>query len=206
MKLKVFISFDMGENCYFVIDEKTKDTIVIDPGNEGEKLCCEIEKGGFNVKAICLTHAHFDHCGAVKEIKEKTGAKVIICDGEQTVASSPSYNLSAMFSKPFTVEYDKVVKDGDFIEVGNLVCKVIATPGHTEGGCCYYFEKEGVVFSGDTLFFMSVGRTDFPGGNSKKLVDSIKNKLFTLPLETVVYSGHGQQTQIGYEIENNSYL
>lgn len=206
MRLKLFVSPDMGENCYFIIDEATKETIIIDPGAMADKLCGVVDNNQLIVKAICLTHAHFDHAGAAEILKEHTNAPIFIGEGEEVVASSPSYNLSAMWSKPFTVPYDRVLNDGEEVEFGSLTFKVISTPGHTPGGCCYYFEKEGVLFSGDTLFYMSVGRTDFPGGESDALVDSIRNKLFLLPANTEVYTGHGQQTNIGYEMDNNGFL
>ncbi|MDO4301725.1 MAG: MBL fold metallo-hydrolase [Clostridia bacterium] len=206
MKLKLFVSPDMGENCYFVIDENTKETIIIDPGAMADKLCSIVDKNEFNVKAICLTHAHFDHAGAAEALKEHTNAPVFICQGEEVVAESANYNLSAVFGSPFTVPYDRVLTDGEKFSFGGLTFKVISTPGHTPGGGCFYFENEGIVFSGDTLFMMSVGRTDFPGGDSETLIDSIRNKLFLLPADTTVYTGHGQSTSIGYEMENNGFV
>ncbi|MDO5387873.1 MAG: MBL fold metallo-hydrolase [Clostridia bacterium] len=205
MRLKLFVSPDMGENCYFVIDENTNEAIVIDPGAMAEKLKNVIKNEKYNIKAICLTHSHFDHAGAAEELREYTNAPVFICEGEEIVAESSVYNLSQMFGEPFTVPYDRVLKDGDVFDFGNLSFKVLLTPGHTPGGCCYYFEKEGVVFSGDTLFFASVGRTDFPGGDGKALIESIKNKIFTLPKETLVYTGHGKNTTVEYEIANNVF-
>lgn len=206
MRLKLFVSPDMGENCYFVIDENTNEAIVIDPGAMGEKLCSVTDKEKLKITAICLTHAHFDHAGAVKELKEHTKAPVLICEGEEVVANSPVYNLSQMFGNSFTVPFDRVLKDGEEFSFGSITFKAISTPGHTPGGGCFYFEKEGVLFSGDTLFLMSVGRTDFPGGNSNTLVESIKNKLFNLPDSTEVCPGHGQSTTIGYEKENNGFV
>ncbi len=206
MRLKVFVSPDMGENCYFVIDENTNEAIVIDCGAMAEKLCKFIDGENIKLKAICLTHAHFDHAGAVSEVKKHTGAPVIICEGEEVVANSPEYNLSAVFGAPFTVPYDRVMRDGEKFSFGSLEFKVISTPGHTAGGGCFYFEREGVLFSGDTLFFMSVGRTDFPSGSASALTESIKKKLFVLPDDTAVYTGHGQQTAIGFEKENNGFI
>ncbi len=206
MRLKQFVSPDMGENCYFVIDENTNEAIVLDPGAQGEKLCSVIDSENLDIKAICLTHCHFDHAGAVREIKKHTGAPVFICRGEEEVANSTSYNLSAMFGRPFTVAYDRVLDEGDKFCFGSLEFRTILTPGHTTGGGCFYFEREGVLFSGDTLFCMSVGRTDFPGGSMEQLMESIKNKLFVLPDDTKVYSGHGNATYIGFEKENNSFI
>lgn len=206
MRLKMIVSPDMEENCYFVIDENTNEAIVIDPGSQPTKLCQIVNNERLNIKAICLTHCHYDHIAAVSELKEHTNAPVIIGENEETTASSKTYNLSQLFGNPMVLEYDTVMKDGEKFCFGDLEFKVISTPGHTMGGCCYYFEKEGVLFSGDTLFYMSVGRTDFPGGDSTALVSSIKDKLFTLPDDTVVYCGHGNQTSIGFEKENNMVL
>ncbi len=206
MRLKQFVSPDMGENCYFVIDENTGETVIIDPGAQGEKLCRAIDSEGLDVKAICLTHCHFDHVGAVEEVKKHTNAPVLICRGEEETAGSTAYNLSAMFGRPLTVAYDRVLGEGDKFSFGSLEFSTILTPGHTEGGGCFYFEKEGILFSGDTLFFMSVGRTDFPGGSASQLADSIRNKLFALPDDTRVYSGHGNETSIGFEKEHNYFV
>lgn len=203
MRLKVLISSEMDENCYFVIDENTNEAIIIDPGCEEYKINSVIEKEQLDIKAICLTHSHFDHAGSAEAIRANTNAPVLICQGEEIVAESPSYNLSAMFGSPFTVPYDRVVAEGESFSFGSLEFEVIATPGHTPGGCCFYFEKEGVLFSGDTLFRTSVGRTDFPGGDTDALLDSIKNKLFLLPDDTIVYAGHGPKTEIGYEKRYN---
>ncbi len=206
MKLKLIVSPDMGENCYFVTDENTNETIVIDPGAMDYKLCEIADREKFDVKAICLTHCHFDHAGAAKRLKEHTKAPIFICENEEIVAESPQYNLSAMFGSPFTVPYDKVLKEGERFAFGNLEFRVISTPGHTPGGGCFYFEKEGVLFSGDTLFYMSVGRTDFPGGDSDALISSVKDKLFTLPDDTIVYCGHNNKTSIGFEKYNNAFI
>lgn len=206
MKLKLIVSPEMGENCYFVIDEATNEAIVIDPGDQDWKLCkiCDDEK--LNIKAVCLTHCHFDHAGAAEKLSRHTNAPIFICENEEIVAESTTYNLSAMFGNPFTVPYDRVLKDGEKFTFGNLEFKVISTPGHTPGGGCFYFEKAGVLFSGDTLFYMSLGRTDFPGGSSRDIISSIKNKLFNLPDDTAVFCGHNNKTTIGFEKENNPYI
>lgn len=208
MKLKTIVSPEMGENCYIVIDESTNKAVIIDPGEAGYayKVCNTVEKEGLDIAAICLTHCHFDHAGGAEEVKAKTNAPIFICENEEIVAQSENYNLSAAFGKPFKVPYDRVLKDGEKFKFGDLEFKTILTPGHTPGGCCYYFENEGVLFSGDTLFCMSVGRTDFPGGNSSELIKSIKDKLFVLPDDTAVFTGHGQQTSIGFEKDNNGFI
>ncbi len=206
MRLKVIVSPEMDENCYFVIDENTNAAIIIDPGAQANKLCSIVDNEHLDIKAICLTHCHFDHAGAAERLKEHTKAPVLICENEDVVAESTIYNLSKMFGNPFTVPYDRVLKEGEGFKFGNLEFKTILTPGHTPGGGCFYFENEGVLFSGDTLFCMSVGRTDFPGGSSADLIHSIKEKLCKLPDDTVVYCGHNQQTSIGFEKDNNMVI
>ena len=177
MRLMCEISQSMGENCYFVVDESTNKAIVIDPGENGKKLNKKIDDNNLEVVAICLTHCHFDHIGAVAEVKAHTNAPVFICSGDEKIAENPVYNLSSRFTEPITIEYG-----------------------------CFYFEREGVLFSGDTLFYMSYGRTDFPMGSSVQITKSIKEKLFVLPDYVKVYSGHGQPTEIGFEKKNNMYI
>lgn len=205
MRLKTIVSLSMGENCYIVIDETdgNKPAIVIDPGENGKKINRFINDNGINVTAICLTHCHFDHIGALADVAGHTKAPVMICSGEEIVAQNADYNLTSMAGLPHTVHYDRVLNDGDVFGFGSLSFRVIKTPGHTPGSCCYYFENEGVLFSGDTLFFMSCGRTDFPGGSERDIVTSIREKLFTLPDDVKVYCGHGEHTSIGFEKNNN---
>lgn len=206
MRVKTFIVSVMETNGYIVFDEKTLDGIVIDPGDSAELFIEFIEKESVKIKYIALTHSHFDHIGGVAEIKKATGAEIIMCDGEEVVSENATNNLSAVYDLPCIVKADKVVFDKDTFSFGNITAEVIKTPGHTPGGCCYYFKNEGVLFSGDTLFYGSVGRTDFPNGSLSDLIDGIKSKLMCLPEDTIVYCGHGPKTQIGFEKENNPYV
>lgn len=206
MRVKTFIVSMLETNGYIVFDEKTLDGIVIDPGDSAEFFIEFIQKENVNIKYIALTHSHFDHIGGVEEIKAETGAEIVFCEGEEVIAENPTNNLSALYDTPYNIKADKLLKDGEVITFGNLSAKVIKTPGHTPGGCCYYFENEGVLFSGDTLFYGSVGRTDFPSGSFSDLIDGIKNKLMCLPDDTIVYCGHGPKTQIGFEKQNNPYI
>lgn len=205
MRVKGFSSPDMGENCY-VITGENKEAVVIDPGNTAVKVINYIKAEGLTVKAVLQTHAHFDHMCAAQEIKAATGAEVYICKAEAKVAANPDYNLSSIFGYPEVYSYDKVFVSGDIIEFGDTSCKVITTPGHTAGGCCFYFEQEGALFSGDTLFMCSVGRTDFPTGDEEQLRKSIITKLYVLPDDTRVFCGHGTSTTIGYEKQNNEFV
>ncbi|WP_250277704.1 MBL fold metallo-hydrolase [[Clostridium] colinum] len=207
MKVKVeIVGGAMMQNCYFAIEENTNNAIVIDPGADADKLIDVIEKEKLNLKYIVLTHGHFDHIGACEDIKEKYNTPIVICEGEETLIEHSENNLSHMINCKIEIKADIVLKDNDIFKFGDrLSFKVIKTPGHTPGGMCLYFEEEKVLFSGDTLFYGSVGRTDFPYGNSSYLIKSI-NRLKELPDDTVVYCGHGNKTTIGTEKNINPYM
>lgn len=206
MKVKTFIVSPMETNGYVVFDENTLDGIVIDPGSDGNKFLEFIEAEKINLKYIVLTHAHFDHIGGVDEIKRNTGADIMLCKGEEVIAENCRYNLSAFHAPSVTVYADRILSDGEIVDFGKLSFKVFITPGHTPGGGCFYFEKERVLFTGDTLFFGSVGRTDFELGSMESLIASIKKKILVLPDEVIVYCGHGPKTSIGFEKKNNPFI
>ena len=192
-------------NCYFIYEEGKSEVIFIDPADKGEYIFEVLQNNGFSVAGILLTHGHFDHIWGVKELKEKSGAKVYAFEGEREVCNNANLNVSAQVGRAYSVDADVYVKDGEEITIAGMTCKVIATPGHTEGSCCYYFEEAGILLSGDTLFAESVGRTDLPTGSMSTLVRSIKEKLFVLPKETKVYPGHGEATVIEYEKQYNPF-
>lgn len=194
-------------NCYFVYRTGSPDAIVIDPADNGDRIADALERNGFKVAGVLLTHGHFDHIWGVEALVEAVNApiKVYAGEAEREVLSDPRKNVSKSMQRPCTLEADVYVKDGDEITIAGITCKVIATPGHTAGGICYYFEEGGFVVSGDTLFAESVGRTDFPTGSMGTLVRSIKEKLFVLPEETVAYPGHGDSTTIGHEKKYNPF-
>ncbi len=204
-------------NCYFVYrDEESasvKDAIVIDPPDQGEKIVAALERNGFKVKAVFLTHGHFDHIWGCEGLlaatnvseSEAGSVKIYACEAEKEVLNDARKNVSSGMHRPYTMDADVYVKDGEMLDVAGMTCKVIATPGHTAGGCCYYFEEAGLLVSGDTLFQESVGRTDFPTGSMGTLVRSIKEKLFVLPDDTKVYPGHGDTTTIGHEKKYNPF-
>ena len=160
----------------------------------------------FQIKAILLTHGHFDHIWGVKELRERSGAEVYAYEGEEKLCQDPALNVSAAVGRSCSITPDHLFRDGEEFEFAGIRGRVIATPGHTGGSCCYYFEEDQILISGDTLFQESVGRTDFPTGSMSALVRSVKEKLFTLPDETRVYPGHGMMTTIGYEKENNAFV
>lgn len=202
-------------NCYFLYREGAAEAIVVDPADHGARIADALEHNGFKVAGILITHGHFDHilgCDALKKAANEVAAKcgenpikVYACEAEKKLLSDPTMNLSAGMSGAYSLEADVYVKEGEEITIAGMTCKVIETPGHTVGGCCYYFEEAGFLISGDTLFEESVGRTDFPTGSMSTLVRSIKEKLFVLPDDTLVYPGHGDSTTIGTEKKYNPF-
>ena len=197
----------MDENTYILGDEKTKKCAVIDPGGSIIDIFNIIKQHGLTVEYIILTHGHGDHICRVPEIKSKTNAKIVAHVNEEEVLIDRNKNLSAQLPGPL-VEFDadEYVQEGDIIELGSLKLKVIHTPGHTKGGVCYYFADYGWLISGDTLFQMSIGRTDFPTGNLNDLLTAIREKLFVLPPWTKVLSGHTPPTTIEEESRCNPFL
>ncbi len=193
-------------NCYFVYKEGTEDVIVIDPADRGAFLYEKLKEKGFSVKAIYLTHGHFDHIMGVNELKELSGAKVYALKEEMALCMDPRNNLSGWQGCSYTVEPDVEVSDGETITTADMTCKVLATPGHTVGSCCFYFEDAGFVVCGDTIFLESVGRTDFPTGSGSTLLHSVQDKIFVLPDEVKLYPGHGDSTTVEHEKKYNPFF
>lgn len=192
-------------NCYIVYDEKTKETVIIDPGAEGSRIMDVVKKENLQVKMIVNTHGHSDHIGADKYVREATGAAVAIHELDAPMLVSARENLSLYLGeKVEQPAADLLLHDGDCIGSGEVQFTVIHTPGHTRGGICLLFAE--ALFSGDTLFAESIGRTDFPGGSMNDLLKGVKTKLFTLDDSLVVYPGHGSSTTIGWEKNHNPYL
>lgn len=200
---KIPVETALGEptNCYIVEDEQTKETMCVDPGGEPEKIIEMLDTLGIdNLKYIYLTHCHGDHFGGILKLKEQKGGKVLIhrddAEGLYNIEISLTYYIGM---EDITLEADSRVDEGDLIHVGNIEFKVIHTPGHTKGGTCLYCEKEKLLFSGDTLFRGTWGRTDLPTSNFADIINSITNKLAILPDDTIVYPGHGRTTRIKEE-------
>ncbi len=192
-------------NCYFLYREDTKKCIVVDPADQGGHIYRALTGNGFEIAGILLTHGHFDHIWGVRELKELSGAKVYALEEERELLGNARKNVSAQAGRACTLEADAYVTDGQSLTIADMTCQVIATPGHTAGGCCYYFAEAGFLLSGDTLFADSVGRTDLPTGSMGTLVRSIKDKLFVLPQQVKVYPGHGDATTVGYEKKYNPF-
>lgn len=194
-------------NCFIVGDEETRIGMVIDPGGEAERIYKKIEDLGLNIAYIVLTHAHGDHIGGVEKLKKLTGAPVLLHHDEEEMLKTPSLNLTQSMNGPtVALNADRTIGEGEVLSLGGLRCKVIHTPGHTTGGICLYFDKEKVLFSGDTLFYGSIGRTDLPGGSHKQLIQGILNKLMILEDQVAVYPGHGASSSIGFERKRNPFL
>jgi glyoxylase-like metal-dependent hydrolase (beta-lactamase superfamily II) len=192
-------------NCYIAADESTKEAAVIDPAAEFEKIKLYIESNNLKVKYILLTHGHGDHILAVNELREYSKAPVGIHEDDKEMLGDSNLNYSFMYnSKPVEEKCDFTLKDGDVLRLGESELRIIHTPGHTMGSIGILFGKD--LMSGDTLFAEGIGRTDLPGGDYRSIMESIEEKLFILPDETVVHPGHGPYTTIGSEKQNNPFF
>ena len=209
MKIKTFNSNKMRQNIYLYYNEATREGVIIDAGcntKDITTLSSVISENNITIKAILLTHGHYDHIIAIDELKTLTGAVVYSHEAEKPLLEDPALNLSVKIGRAITVTPCKSFKDGDTFPLGDTALTVLHTPGHTQGGACYYDAKHGNLFAGDVLFMGSIGRSDLPQGNTVTLLDSIKSKLLTLPESTKVYPGHGMATTIGREKVSNPFL
>jgi glyoxylase-like metal-dependent hydrolase (beta-lactamase superfamily II) len=193
-----------GANCYIVADEAAGQGMVIDPGDEADRILKRVEQLGIDIKYIVLTHGHIDHVGALGSIKKAINAAVAIHAEDMPVLNDRALSTMLGIAWRPLPQIDRLLAEGDTITVGGLSFSVIHTPGHTPGGICLL--GEGVLFTGDTLFNMSVGRSDFPGGSHQQLISSIKDKLLALDDDTEVYPGHGPASTIGAERRGNPFL
>lgn len=205
MKVTVLTVGPVYTNCYIVNKKDSNGCVVIDPGEEAEKIASYVRKNQLICEGILLTHGHFDHITAVNELHSLVGGRVYAYEGEKDLMADPVKNSSDLLGYEVTVQADEWLRDGQLLEVADMIFRVMHTPGHTRGSCCYYAEKEKILFSGDTIFMESVGRTDLPTGNDRELLDSIRNKVLVLPDDVVIYPGHGPKTRVDYEIANNPY-
>lgn len=206
LKVEQYVVGPVQTNCYFAINEDTNELLIIDPGASADRLAKRIEEEKLNPVAILLTHGHFDHAGGVAELAERFGIKVYAEEHEKETLENPALNLSGWEGRELSYHADVFLKDEQEIDLAGFHIRVFHTPGHTVGGCCYYFSYQNALFSGDTLFAQSVGRTDFPKGSASALIRSIQEKLMPLPDNVTVYTGHNEITSIGTERMYNPYL
>lgn len=197
----------VSTNAYIVYNKETKKAIMIDPAASPTELIGELEENGLTLEAIFLTHGHFDHIMALDAIRNKYNVKAYIYDIEEKLIESPYLNGSELFiGRGFSTHADILINEETTLDFLGFNWKVIHTPGHTRGSCCYYIEEEKLLLAGDTLSFRTYGRTDLPTGSEEEMCDSIINKLFLLPDDVVALPGHERSTNIGYEKTRNEVL
>ena len=194
-------------NCSIIGDERSREAMVIDPGDEIEQILGILQRHGLTVKQIVITHAHIDHIGGAAKLKRITGAPVLLNANDQALLKMLDVQATWLGMRPpETTAIDANLTTGDKLHTGALVADVMHTPGHTEGSVCLHFPAEKKLIAGDTLFAGSIGRTDLPGGSYKKIIESLRGPVLALPDETIVIPGHGPLTTIGEERETNPFL
>lgn len=207
MIVKGLVVGPIAANCFIIGDEETRDGAIIDPGDEAGKILQIVEETGLTIRFIIATHGHFDHTAGVTQLKEKLDAPFLLHrDDLAFVQNSKQSAQKWGIAIEQVPDPDEFMEEGDVLKLGGLELKIIHTPGHSPGGISIYIESENTVFSGDTLFQGSVGRTDFDGGSMAILARSIKEKLYSLPDGTIVYSGHGPPTTVGDEKMQNMFV
>ena len=203
MIIKSFVLPPLENNNYLIIDEISKEAALIDCSFMDEQILIELKKQNATLKYVLLTHGHFDHIGGLNDLPNEV--KVLMHSSDMEWINEVNTYLPMIGMSTMDIpKIDEYIRDNDIIKLGNHEIRVIHTPGHTQGGVCFY--TEGNLFSGDTIFRESVGRCDLPGGDFDQIVESIENKIFTLPDDTVIYPGHGKTTCVGWEKEHNSYM
>lgn len=206
LRVEQYVVGPVQTNCYFAINDDTKELLIIDPGASAGRLAEIIEEEKLNPVAILLTHGHFDHATGAAELAERFSVKVYAEEHEKETLENPALNLSGWEGRELVYHADCYLRDEQEIDLAGFHIRVFHTPGHTVGGCCYFFSYQNAVFSGDTLFAQSVGRTDFPKGSASDLIRAIQEKLMVLPDDVTVYTGHNDITTIGTERMYNPYL
>ena len=204
IKIKRRILSACQTNCYYVFRDGSDEMVIIDPGDRGDIVYQDVKSlGRKKIAGILLTHGHGDHTGGALQLKELTGAKIYAYEEEAELLKDPEKNLSGWFGPAYGWEADEYFRDNQEFDMAGIHFKVLHTPGHTLGGCCYYDEADSCCFCGDTIFNGSVGRTDFYSGSARALIDSIQKRIFTLPPDTKLYPGHNEETTVAYEMKYN---
>ena len=195
----------VSTSTWLIQNKETKEVLIIDPADNASAIVRKVEQMGGVPKAVLLTHGHFDHIMAADDLRDAYDIPIYAYADEKMVLTNARINLSGSWASPYTLDVDCVVRDNDSMQLAGFDIQVLHTPGHTLGSCCYYIKEEGVLFSGDTLFAGSIGRTDFPTSNMGHMRASLRRLLTNLPGETVVYPGHGEETTIAYEKRYNPF-
>ncbi|MDD3278099.1 MAG: MBL fold metallo-hydrolase [Lachnospiraceae bacterium] len=203
IEIKNLVLGSVSTNCYFAMNPDTKELIIIDPADRFMDIDRQVMKMGGKPVAVLLTHGHYDHILAAEKCREKYHIPVYAHYFEESVLANAEVNLSAAWDMPYTIKPDVTVKDQEVLKLAGYEIKVLHTPGHTTGSVCYYIETEQTLFSGDTLFAQSYGRTDFPTSSSRDMKTSIRRLLTELPDQTRVYPGHNEETSIAVEKRYN---
>lgn len=206
LKIEKMILGYVGTNCYYIYDEVERKALVFDPADKGRYIFECLEEKNITISAIFLTHGHFDHILGVAKLKQFSHAPIYASAKEAELLADEKLNCSLQIGRIATVTPDYLLEDHEIAEVAGIKVELLATPGHTAGSCCFFLKEHGILFSGDTLFESSIGRTDLPTGSMKDIIHSIKSKLLTLPPDTVVYPGHGSSTTIKSEMKYNPFL
>lgn len=206
MKIERFVIGMVSTNCYLVTNEEAKECFLIDPGTFDAGIVSHVKSRGLTMKAILLTHGHFDHIMGIDGFLQEFPVPVYAHEEEKVLLENAQCNASSMCGKSYTFSDAEYVKDGQVLDVAGMKIQVIYTPGHTIGGCCYYLEDEQVLFSGDTLFQESIGRADLPTGSASRLVRSVRERLLVLPETVKVYPGHEEMTTIEMERKYNPFV